>query len=387
MSDHYQLITVIPKLKDMSAGLIMNLSSDSDDVQYVSFTNDSFPLPSNVQTADIKTLSDLINYVGSSYVSTTYMVGFKGTLNPSMCASGCRAYVNVASVTSRSPSISDFSQIYSSANNITENSPVYTEMPMDYDPDTITQLWQNTSFSGDTKCFSCDNSTLYSNASLWMKINVYVNMYDWCTVMGSDNIANNFCYNFIGKYCSSSSLGCDAKISTYLQDYCSRTYPYPSNKLDIFNDPDKLGNDYNICACNMDPLNYTEYGNSLQNNSDPPVAVAVPAQCVFPACKMSNFIPNSLGGCPGPTCVNAIVLSGNNIEGDPDFEQNNEDCYQYVTDTGNPPSDPDQASTDSQPFWTKWWFILIIIILLAFLIIAVIGGIAYYINNKPTSKY
>lgn len=400
MSSHYQTITIIPQLKDKNAGLILNLSPDSDDTAYVDFSNSNFPLPSNIQTDNVKTLSDLINYVGRSYVSTKYYVGFKGTLNPSMCASGCRAYVNVASFANSKDCgdntkctvqvLSAYSVVYSSANMITENDPVYSVLPTDDNPTVLLGLWQKTTFSDDSKCFTCDNSTLYTNASLWMKIEVTVNMYDWCTIMGKDNISNKFCYNFIGDYCTASPNGCDNNISTYLRDYCTRRYPYPDYKLDIFNSPADLGRDYNICACNMDPQNYTEYGTSLQNQFDPPAILSAPAPCVFPACKLSNFLPDSLQGCPGPTCVNAIILSGNTIEGDPKFEQENEDCYQYVSEgnspstSNGPPSGSSDNKTTSQPFWKQWWFALIIIILIALIVIAVIGGVGYTMSQKKS---
>lgn len=397
-------IKITPQVPGLSLGTLIAINKDPDYDGYVSIPASAWELPSQYKFSGVNNLQDLYNKVGAANLTTDYYVGFQGTMYPENCL--CTTYLDVTPTglgnkTAYSQtifSLGDGKAIALPPGAIPSDKDQvqfrYIKLAMPSSPDILISLSSHTVFSGNT-CGTCNNHDIYSQgggAYILGYVDVYVNMYNYCTMTGTANIYFKPCFNFIGDYCKNSG-GCDTKITSYLQDYCNTQYP--NAELDIFNtifDPE----DYYICACNMPITNYQNYLNSLTNSQTPPLSITQDAECVFPPCRSSQFKPSTIDGCPGPNCFNAVVLSGNTIDGNVQTNQN-ADCANYTSDGATSNYTPTQtpgkssapsskssspnsapSSTSSSSWFNQYWWVILIIVIVIILIILLIGGGAVY---------
>lgn len=398
-----QVFKIVPSVPGLSNGQVMAINNDSHVNGSVSFTNSSWMLPNEAQVNGMRTLQDLISTLTSKYVTTNYYVGWSGDMYPTRC--GCTTYLQ-AQPTGTS-SIGQWQTVFSLVDGRYTTGPpnpsvLYVPLSMPSPTDVLMNLNQRTTFN-DGNCHTCPNSQLYTGTFLYAYVDVTVNMYDYCTISGSNNIYIDNCYNFIGDYCQANS-GCDSYITSYLIGYCSNKYP--DAQLDIFN-TNFNSKDYNICGCNMPTSEYDAYEKSLTDSTTPPLQLTNPDQCYFPACKSSTFMPYNLLGCPGAQCVNAVLLNNNVLAGPVTVNQNDPNCQQYTSTVNSPPGSPNTppitvnqsgspikspsqspTSTTSNSFWSKYWgyIVGIIVALLIVLLLIVVMFIIIRKKKKSSSK-
>lgn len=147
---------------------------------------------------------------------------------------------------------------------------------------------------------------------------------NWCTLPDTTNIGMDMCYNFLSNYNVASwkaGLPPGQQETTAVQEYCQRRYADKSLE-DLY--PCTLPpKDCNICACNLNQEDYSEYMLSLEDEvvGTPP---GVMPNCLFPPCKQSAFIMNNLQGCQGPDCINVVSMDSNYISGGVTINQGNQ---------------------------------------------------------------
>lgn len=176
-----------------------------------------------------------------------------------------------------------------------------------YSDDDCTEL----GFINLGQCSYCRFPSFGGWKDTWIsaRVVVRVNMYDYC--LANNRIYDDPCYDYIGTYIISN--GSDENIDKTMATYCDTKYPGAT--LEIFNDPNAIGRDFNICACNMPQKNYDEYYASLQTYYPDLDIGDNYIQCMYPQCVNSHFKPSPLGVCDAPQCMTVVSTDGNDIEG------------------------------------------------------------------------
>lgn len=243
-------------------------------------------------------------------------------------------------------------------------------------------FWQ--ACSGDCGCIP---RYIWGSISMSLRINVTILAVKYCTLSGTENIHSDFCYQYISNYmvanASTSSSSMQA-IDTYLTDYC--TTKYPTQGLSLFNDPNSVDpKDYNICACNMNQNDYLTFLESLKSQFPNLSIGSLRANCLLPACDLSTFKPQTLGGCPVPQCLNIVNINKSNIAGPVSVNQN-ADCTSIgINNTPGspstnymPPPSPQSAKTVSN----NAKIIIIVITVIVVVIIAIILIVVVFHKKK-----
>jgi hypothetical protein len=324
-------------------------------------------------------LYDAYVMVGTKYINITYSCALNGTINTTLCP--CTTTLQAHAVQPYSPnnfqgnaeSTVNLANVPTSGGNKTYNGSSWIELYKGVNW-LMQYLYVGTIYSTDNcGCFA-DNP--YVSMALNLKVDVVINLKNFCTIMGKNNINYPICYNYISDVCTSGD-GCNSDTSAYLADYCNRKFPVP-NGLNVFNKPLQISSqDYNLCGCNMPQNDYDEFENSLTGSNVPAAYLgSVDPHCLVPACYQSPFKPATLNGCPVPQCVNVTSITQSNIAGNVNVEQNQE-CDQLY----NPPS------ALSQNPWSKYgWIILILVFIIVIAIIAIIIMFAIQHSKKSSNK-
>ena len=267
------------------------------------------------------TLGQLIQTIGSPYISITYSVMATGNYSSFNCT-GSAVHFLYASAMFADGSTQTGLDIITDHDTQPVNSgwvsfPNSTSVP-------ITFIGTNHTCSGPCVCFSSG----FSGLEISLQVTVSINMLNYCMSPGSQNISNNYCFNFMTDFLNPlQGPGPNSSISEYLANYCSTKYP--NGTLDLFNSPDIIGNvDYQICACNMPQTNYNDFLESVQGQFPNVDIGQIPPQCLFPPCLGSSFKGVNLNGCPLPQCFELVDLNGNVISGNVQVNQS-ENCSNY----------------------------------------------------------
>ncbi|MEM0354230.1 MAG: hypothetical protein QXW79_01475 [Thermoplasmata archaeon] len=200
----------------------------------------------------------------------------------------------------------------------------------------IVELSTNEDCSG-TGC-GCGFENIYGgwkNVAISLRIDVSVDLLDFCTTPGTQNIYRDMCYDFVSNYIV--KYGATQQINDYLEQYCSRKYP--NSDLSIFNTKTMDKKDYNICACNMPQNNYDQFEENLMKHFPSLSLGSIRPQCLLPACIVSTFKNSKLNNCPVPQCFNLVDIDRSNIVGNVVINQS-QDCSLYGIKGYSPVSPP-----------------------------------------------
>ena len=277
------------------------------------------------------TLGQLIQTIGSQYISITYSVMVTGNYSPFNCVFA--THFLYASALFADGSTQTGLNLLST----NDSQPVNTgwiQFPSASSAP-ITFLGTNNYCTDSLSCPGCSGG--FAGLEISLQITVSINMLDYCMSPNSQNISNNYCFNYMTDFLNpQQGPGPNSLISEYLTNYCSTKYP--NGTLDLFNNPDVIGNvDYQICACNMPQANYNDFLESVQGQF-PNVDIGnIPPQCLFPPCLGSSFKGVNLNGCPLPQCFELVDLNGNVITGNVQVNQS-ENCSNYGIPGGSTPS-------------------------------------------------
>jgi hypothetical protein len=383
-SKNVQIIVNVA-INGLQPGQMVRLNPDTHKSNYTTMTANNFPLPPAYTSTNVNTLNDILNLIPSEYYQLKYQAAFVGTMDPDNC--GCDTFVQLQI------NNNTYQTIYQHGDKtITVNSPSYVELTDSSLANIVPSSADvGTDFDNGLLCVACPNKTMYSNAYVYLRAVILIDMYSWCTMADKYNIQFKPCYDFIGNWCSQNG-GCDQPITTYLQKYC--TTLYPDKDLDLFN-TEFDSQDFQICACNMPTADYTAYQKSIQD-SVVGFPVSPDASCVFVPCKNSNFKSSSLNGCPGPQCVQAVILDGNDVQGNVTVDQE-ANCGTPVDSSGGSGGSSggsgggsggssggsggssggsgggSDGSGGEETFFSKYkWIILIVVVIL--LLILCVGG-------------
>lgn len=377
VSDSYSFSFVIDNFLTLS-------SSGGGDYK---FTASDYNLPShNVQMIPgmPDNLFTLIAEIPSPYLIITYDVSGSGNLGGHECYMTYTLYTDVSfydgtqikgtEITASDYAPNNGGQINTGWINIpyTGSSAMYNIV-----------FWQACNGSG---CGTCP-SYIWGSIKMSLRVNVTIRAVEYCTLTGTENIHGDFCYNYISNYmvsnANSSSLYMQS-IAKYLNEYC--TTKYPTQGLSLFNDPNTVdAKDYNLCACNMNESDYLTFLESLKSQFPNLSIGSLRANCLLPACDISTFKPQSLGGCPVPQCLNIVNINKSDIAGPVTVNQN-ADCTSIgITNSPGapstdyiPPSPP--QSTKSVSNTSK--IIIIVVTVIVVVIIAIILIVVVFHKKK-----
>lgn len=382
------------------------------------------PLPANVVALGAPSnLQQLVNLVGVNNVNISYFAQANGTVSGYNC-NNCAYYLNVKGnwdSTGSNSAIRD-TTIYTtnSGGSQTISSP-WVALPTNGTAVVMSKIRVSGEDNDSSACNVCTGTNdIWDNVQVSIKISVTVNLKNYCTIMGSNNIHSDACYYYMSDYMVANAGG-DTAIQTYLFDYCNRNFH--NDDLDIFNIPPTLNTpnmdtkNANICACNMPQSEYTAYENSLLGQYPGMNLGTVKPNCIFPQCKMSTFQTIDLDQCPIPDCFQATIITDNIING-PVAVTNDADCTTVgVPPTGTPTGPPPAGqqygcvsgacllgTTDkttyiyatkdactaacsantSTSFWSKykWWIIVFLIIL----VLCIVAAATYFILKDEKAR-
>ncbi|QGR54209.1 hypothetical protein [Moumouvirus maliensis] len=322
-----------------------------------------------------KKLQDLVNAIGSDAISFTYYVLATGSVSSHDCFCTYTLMVNISMQDPQNPgrnikssSIGIWSTSHDPDNGGSVNSgwqPVISGVP-----NLITGIDSHEKSSGSGCWCAFERYGGWNNVKLSIRIDATINLINYCTKMGENNIHSDMCYNYISDYITKN--GADQQITTYMQDYCSRKFP--TGGLSNFNLPLTIDQkDYNICACNMPDQYYQQFEQSIKGQFPDLNLGSIRPNCLLPACINSAFKNNELDNCPIPQCLSVVDINNSNIVGPTTINQS-QDCSQYGITTNNIPQPNPSPNTNpvNHSFNYKWIVVLIISIILIILIIALI---------------
>ncbi len=353
--------------------------------------------PQNYTLTDVNsgtslTLTDAYNRIGSKYITIGYSCSLNGQVNTTLCP--CTTTLTAQAIQPYSPN-----NFAGTSEKMTSIVSVPTSGNDTYNGDKWIPLYTNvnwlmqslnvgTTYS-DNNC-GCAFDNPYFNLYLNLKVDVFINLRNFCTISGRTNINYPICYNYISNLCTSGN-GCDSQISAYLASYCNSKYPPPENGLNIFNRPlDITDQDYNLCGCNMPQTDYDVFEQSLVGQDVPAAYLgSVDPHCLVPACYQSPFQPATLDNCPVPQCLNVTSINNSNISGNVHIDQSQEcqEIYAGPAAPGSPslPSPSPTPITTDESFWSKYWWLVLLIFFIVVIIIIIIT--TYILKNKSkTSK-
>lgn len=333
-----------------------------------------------------RTLRELVDMVGKNNITIQYFVRASGYVS----GHDCSATYTIYTYGDFGGKIAGPKPMWSAG-----KPPVNSGwLPFVTTSEPLNRLYTNQDCKGSgCKCFFKIKGG-WRNTKISLRVVVTVDLINYCTLPGTNNIQGDMCYEYMSNYLSTNQPS--QSISDYLQNFCLRTFPEGGlENLLRLPENNKLGN---ICGCNMPGRFYDELVESI-NGANPNINLTqVAPACVFPRCVKATFKNNQLRNCPPVRCLNIVNLNGNKIIGNVIVEQSNE-CSDISVDNTppatNPPgstppgSKPPPPNGGSKPppaagsFWTRnRWLIIGSIILLIIIIIIVFFVIR---RNKNTT--
>lgn len=277
-------------------------------------------IPTNTINGIPNTLNELITTVGPDNIKISYYVLASGSVPDHECWGTYTLYIQgKLSDGTNTPQIA----IANTNNDPKQGGNIYSgwqALAMNVSS-LLLSLSSNEKCIGNGCGCPFDQKGGWSNVSVSLRIDVDVNLLNYCTISGTHNIYHNMCYNYLGNYLSNNDQTqtnqnqtqttekSNQQISSYLKEYCAQKYP--NHNLSLFNDPQKMDpKDYQICACHMPDNNYVQFHESMiKHFPDLNLGTNSP-NCLHPACYYSPFKTDEK--CAIPSCMNNINVDNNN---------------------------------------------------------------------------
>lgn len=330
------------------------LQSDGSSNRFLSA--DDLTIPPNSLPGAPSNLAELVQFVGPNNISMSYYCEAAGYVTGHLCSATYVLYCQ-ASYTNNTKSQDTFIAVSEFA----RGGPIVsTWYPIVVNTNNlINNLTTKSVCSG--ACCTFEYYGGWKNTTINLRIDVIVNLLNYCTLPGTQNIYSDICYNYIADYINKN--GATQQITDYLGEYCASKYP--SASLETFADPNNPNpKDNNICACNLPQEVYNQFEQSLDSHFPNLDLGSIRPNCLVPACVVSRFKNNKLDGCQIPKCLNVVNFSGNNISGSVVVDQNQQ-CSSRGIATG--------GSGSNKNIWSEYkWPLIILIIILLILIFLVI---------------
>ncbi|AVL94091.1 hypothetical protein mvi_731 [Megavirus vitis] len=368
------------------------VKTDSHGRSNITFNQDNILIPSPPPGIPNK-LKDLVQSVGPGSVSFTYYIAATGSVasHDCFCTYTMMVDINMINTQNQNKTTTGAIGIWSTSHDPDNGGSVNSgwQRIASGVEDLITGLSSHEKSSGSGCWCAFEHYGGWNNVRLSVRIDASVNLLNYCTSNGTNNIHGDMCYNYISDYITKN--GANQQITTYMQNYCSKKYP--NDGLSIFNQPISIDKkDYNICACNMPDQYYQEFEQSIKNQFPSLDLGSIRPNCLLPACVTSAFKNNELNNCPIPQCLSIVDINNSNIAGPTTINQS-QDCKQYGITPNSPPNPNPNPSPNPNPnpnpgpspvnknFIDKYkWYILGIIIVL--IIIAMIIVIIELLQSK-----
>lgn len=377
---------------------ISNAINNQGQMSYT-FTNADFPMPRDLPGVPA-TVSEFLALLDPQYYTMTWSVSPTGTVSSHDCYVTQQLFARSADRSGVSSPTTLIAQTSNSPDSGGAVNPTGNWVNMNYTgkgmPAGI-EITRGASGSGSGCRFLANGG--WENTRIRFKVTVNVSMLNYCTSTGSENINQEFCYNFVANQISQN--GITQATSDYLKSYCSTKFG--GRGLDIFTDPSVIGaRDFNICACNMPDSDYNTYVQSIQTAYPELNLSLFTPQCLLPACKTSSFQNITLNNCPGPQCINIAGISGSSITGAVTINQTVDGCQNIGSVNGAPSENGGDAggnnsgsgtgsgsnnnnnnnTAQTQSFFRRYWIPLLIGALILIILIAVI---LYFTFRKKTT--
>ncbi|MEM3062277.1 MAG: hypothetical protein QW303_01835 [Nitrososphaerota archaeon] len=322
------------------------LLPDAHGNSFINLSNYLFPTPPDLRLP-YNYLHYLHSLVKPSHIMLAYYVKATGEVAKHNCVATYTLYANAK--LDDGTSINKIGIVQTSSNP-DSGGPVNTDwVDLGYrGSGLIIELSTNEDCSG-SGCF-CGFEKSYggwSKINISLRIDVSVDLLNYCTTPGTQNIYKDMCYDFISNYIVKN--GATQQINDYLEQYCTRKYP--NGDLSIFDTKGTMDKkDYNICACNMSQNNYDQFEKSLKEHFPSLSLGSIRPQCLLPACIVSTFKNSKLDNCPVPQCFNLVDIDRSNIIGNVVINQS-QDCSSYGIKGYSPVSPPTTSpvSPDKPP--------------------------------------
>ena len=335
------------------------------------FTGADFPLPNNIGTTG--TLADLINMVGNN-ITVSYDVHAVGNVSGHLCRCTYTLSVNASMYDgTRVQNI----ELANTPHESNDGRHIDTGwIGLGYSgPSLIYELASSQSKSGDGCGCAFESYGGWKDIIISIRANVIVYAVQYCTASGQQNIHNDFCYHFMSDYITKN--GSTQEIDTYMKNYCSTKYP--TQGLDIFNDPNNFdAKDYNICACNMNQSYYNTFLQSVESRFQNLDIGNLRANCLLPACVLSNFKSSNLDKCLAvPPCLEIVEINNSSIVGPVTVNQNAQCQQMFIPGSKPGPPGPSPGPSPASVGRPGWEYIIILLIIVI-VILALIGTSVYY---------
>lgn len=350
----------------------------------VTFTPNSFAIPSGTIYGGPATLAELINMVGAMNILINYYISATG----SHSKNDCWALHTLNGVATLSDGTNSGNVMLAYTNYDTGAAAPVNSGWLALMINT-TSLISTLTTNGQCSYSGCGCGFEYyggwSGVSISLRLDVFVNLYNYCTAGPVNNIYQDMCYKYIGDNINDANLGTSEQITSGMKNYCATKYP--SGNLSLFNDPSKMDpKDYDLCACNMPDDYYKQLKDSLKTKFPDMNLGPVEPNCLLPACLGSKFKNNELNNCQVPMCFSQLTVNGDNTVNQAVLNAN-ADCSGYGISTGGGPGPiPTPGPTPRPSFWQeyKWWIVAGIALLVLLVILFIILGVD---KSREYNKY
>jgi len=202
----------------------------------------------------------------------------------------------------------------------------------------------------------------WSDITVSLLMFVNVNVVEYCTEPGMNNIGSDFCFDLMENYFSQKGSAIEGPTTRYIEDYCQRNIP--DGNLSSASTVNKK-----ICACNMPNPSYDVYKSAVKNVS------GVQVKCYLNDCLNSHFKPAILNKCPLPQCLQVVNIDRSTI---PNLNvKQNADCVNILREyqpteeeSGNNNTDEPENNITELSFWEKYKILIIIGVVITIIIIS-----------------
>ena len=360
------------------------IKCDSHGNGQIVFSATDFPIPPGTITGLPDNVDSLVNLVGPNNIAISCYAAAKGSVADHDCEATWTLYVSGYLKDGTPISTTG---IVSSSDDLDSGGPINTPW--------VPILSNGSSSPGIIKTMTqCSGSGCWcgffiyggwSNAVVSLKLVVTINLVNFCTTMGQNNIKSDLCYNFISDYINNQSFGPTQEISSYLKDYCARNYP--NGNLSLFNVGSNMDpRDYYICACNMPDQDYKEFLQSISGQFSSLDLGSIAPNCLLPACKTSPFKGIQLDNCPVPECLLITNVNDSNISGPVTINQN-ANCSKIGIKSPNSNSNANGPQSRTRKIidkikGVKWWVWMIVAIIIIIIIITIVLIVMNSRKNK-----
>lgn len=201
---------------------IITLNANGDSI--IKIEPNDLIIPQNIKGLPYN-LQSLVSFVGPSNINITYYVMAYGSASKH---SYVATYILYAYAVLLDKSVTPKSLIAKTVNDANIGSPINTGwISLNYNGPQLISTLHISNICDDggngSKC-ACifQKQGGWSGTTISLRVDVSVNLLNFCTKEGTENIYYDMCYDFINGYVNGFGSGTNEQIDNYIKEYCKK---------------------------------------------------------------------------------------------------------------------------------------------------------------------